>query len=109
MPDKHINLRLGRIGDARQNFEIHYRAIHEIAFNDYPQNILNFWGRLYSEEELERCEKRFNLRLEQRENIVVVAEVEQQITGFGEISLLLSELTALYVNPDLNVWVLVRQ
>ena len=100
MFNKKIKLRLGSIGDARKNFEIHYRAIHEIAFNDYPENILNSWGRLYSEEELTKREQRFNLRIEQEENAIVVAEIERQIVGFGEISLSRSELTALYVNPD---------
>ena len=100
MPNQKIKLRLGRIGDAQKNFEIRYRAIQEIAFCDYPENILNSWGRSHSEEELAKREQRFNLRIEQRENVIVVAEVEKQIAGFGEISLSQSELTALYVNPD---------
>lgn len=100
MSNRKIELRLGSIGDARKNFEIRYRAIHEIAFNDYAENILNSWGRLCSEAELTKREQRFNLRVEQRENVNVVAEIDNQIVGFGEISLSHSELTALYVNPD---------
>ena len=47
MPNKKIKLRLGRIGDARKNFEIRYKAIREIAFCDCPENVLNSWGRLH--------------------------------------------------------------
>ena len=102
MPNKKIKLRLGRIGDAQKSFEIHYRAIHKIAFCGYPESVLNSWGRLHSEEELAKREQRFNLRIEQKENVIVVAEVEKQIAGFGEILLSQSELTALYVNSDLK-------
>lgn len=100
MTNKKIKLRLGSIGDARRNFEIRYRAIHEIAFKDYAEDILNSWGRLCSEAELTKREQRFNLRVEHRENVIVVAEIDNQIVGFGEISLFNSELTALYVDPD---------
>ena len=95
-----IKLRLGREGDGRNVAQIHYRAIHEIASNDYPEKILNAWGRELSEEELAKREENFNRQIKQKENIIVVAEIDDKIAGFGEVSLQESELTALYVNPD---------
>ena len=95
-----IKLRLGRKDDARNLAKLRYRAIHEIASNDYPEEILNAWGRSLSEEELTKREENFNQRIKQEENIVVVAEIDEKIAGFGEVSLKENELTALYINPD---------
>ena len=95
-----IKLRLGRETDGRNVAQIHYRPIHETAFNDYTENILNAWARKLSEEELAKREENFNRRIKQEANIIVVAEIDDKIAGFGEVSLQKSELTALYVNPD---------
>lgn len=96
MLSKKIRLRLGRVGDARRNVQVRYRAIHEIAFNDYSDKILNSWGRLHSEEELARREEKFNRRIKQEDNIIVVAEIDEYLAGFGEVTLSENELTALY-------------
>lgn len=98
--NQEIKLRLGRKGDGRNVAQIRYRAIHEIASNDYPEKILKTWGRSLSKEELAKREENFNKRIKQEENIIVVAEIDEKIAGFGEISLQKTELTALYVNPD---------
>ena len=95
-----IKLRLGRKSDARNIAKLRYRAIHEIASNDYPEKILNTWGRSLSEEELAKREENFNRRIKQEENIIVVAEIQGIIAGFGEVNLRENELTGLYVNPD---------
>ena len=95
-----INLRLGRKSDARKVIHIHRRAVHEIASDDYSQEILNCWGRFLSEEELNKRQKNFNVRIEKDDNIIVVAEVDKQLAGFGEILIPESELVAMYVNPD---------
>ena len=44
-----ITLRLGRKSDARKVIQIHRCAIHEIAFNDYAQEIIDAWGRILTE------------------------------------------------------------
>lgn len=95
-----IKLRLGCKGDARNIAKLRYRAIHEIASNEYSEKILNAWGRSLSEEELAKREENFNQRIKQEENIIVVAEIEGKIAGFGEVSLQENELTGLYINPD---------
>ena len=93
-----IQLRLGCEGDGKNVAQIHYRAVHEIASNNYSENILNAWGRPLSKEELDKREENFNRRI--KKNIVVIAEIDEKMAGFGEISLQENELTALYVNPD---------
>ena len=95
-----IKLRLGREGDGRNVAQIRYRAIHEIAFNNYSEKILNAWGRSLSEKELVKRENNFNQRIKQDNNIVVVAEINGKLAGFGEVAVQENELTALYVNPD---------
>ena len=98
--DREIKLRSGREGDGRNVAQIHYRAIHEIAVNNYSDKILNAWGRELSEKELTKREENFNRRVKQEKNIIVIAEIDGKIAGFGEVSLHENELTALYVNPD---------
>ena len=98
--NQEISLRLGRKGDGRNIAQIHYRAIHEIAFNDYSEKILNAWGRSLSEKELVKREDNFNRRIKQDNYIVVVAEINGKLAGFGEVAIQQTELTALYVNPD---------
>ena len=98
--NREIKLRLGREGDGINVALIHYRAIHEIAINDYSEKILNAWGRKLSEQELAKREENFNRRVKQEKNIIVIAEIDGNMAGFGEIYLQENELTALYVNPD---------
>lgn len=74
---------------------IHYRAIHEIASSDYPEEILNAWGTPISPPDFAK----FDAKLE-RGQIVVVAEIEGVLVGFGELIPDKNELLAVYVNPD---------
>ena len=97
---QNITLRLGQKGDARTKIDVHRRAIHEIASNDYPPEILNSWGRILSKEDLRRREKIHNARIEKGNDIFVVAEINDKIVGFGEIVVDTNELTAMYINPD---------
>ena len=97
--NRKIKLRLAQRNDARQMFNVRKRAIHEIASNDYPQEIINAWGRKLSLEELNQRKKRFEARLKQG-NVIVVAEINGIIAGFGEVAPIQAELAALYVNPD---------
>ena len=87
-----IKLRLGRKSDALNIAKLRYRAIHEIASNDYPEKILNTWGRSLLKEELAKREENFDRQIEQEENIIVIAEVNRIIAGFGEVYLRENEL-----------------
>ena len=100
MKNINITLRLGQKGDMRKRIDVHYRAVHEIASNDYPPEILNSWGRMFSESELNKREEKHDARIEKDENIVVVAEIGGKIVGFGEVAPQTNELTAMYVDPN---------
>jgi putative acetyltransferase len=97
--NQNIKLRLGQKDDARKIFNLHRRAIHEIASNDYSPEIINAWGRKFSLEELDRKQEKFEAYLKEG-NIVVIAEINEVLAGFGEVMPLRNELVAAYVNPD---------
>ncbi len=78
---------------------IHRRAIHEIAVADYPPEVLNAWGPPIGEQESAHLLAEFDAKLE-RGQVVLVAEVEGVIAGFGELGQDKNELLAVYVNPD---------
>ncbi len=79
--------------------KIHRRAIHEIAAADYPIEVLSAWGSPLKDEDMPRMRAEFDAKLEHG-HIVIVAEVEGCLAGFGEVVPERNELLALYVNPD---------
>jgi putative acetyltransferase len=74
---------------------IHYRAIHEIASADYPVDILNSWHSPNKQPDLSDFDKKLK-----HGQSVVVAEIDNQLAGFGELVPEKNELLAVYVNPD---------
>ena len=78
---------------------IHRRAIHEIAAADYPIEVLKAWGPPIKDDDLRRMLDEFDEKLE-HDQIVIVAEVNDCLAGFGEVVPQRNELLAIYVNPD---------
>jgi putative acetyltransferase len=74
---------------------IHRRAIHETAADDYSAEVLAAWGPPIVGSQLER----FDAKL-QRGQIIIAAEVDGAIAGFGEIAPDKNQLVAVYVSPD---------
>ena len=74
---------------------IHRRAIHEIAAADYPLEVLTAWGPPIVESQVDK----FDAKL-MRGQIVIVAEVDGVLAGFGELAPEKNLLVAVYVNPD---------
>jgi len=74
---------------------IHRRAIHEIASADYPAEVLDAWGSPIIRPDLAK----FDAKIE-RGQVVLVAEVDGVLAGFGELIPEKNELLAVYVNPD---------
>ncbi len=79
--------------------KIHRRAIHEIAAADYPIEVLTAWGPPITDQDLTRMLAEFDAKPEHG-HIVIVAEVNGSLAGFGEIVPEKNELLAIYVNPD---------
>ena len=80
---------------------IHRRAIHEIAIADYPPEVLNAWGPPITEQDFPELLAKFDEKLEHGQ-VVIVAEINGTLAGFGELVPERNELLALYVNPDFN-------
>ena len=78
---------------------IHRRAIHEIAAADYPIEVLRAWGPAIKDDDLPRMLDEFDEKLD-HDQIVIVAEVNDCLAGFGEVVPQRNELLAIYVNPD---------
>jgi len=74
---------------------IHYRAIHEIASTDYPEEILNAWGTPVGQPDFTKFDEKLK-----HGQVIIVAEIEGMLVGFGELIPDKNELLAVYVNPD---------
>ncbi len=94
-----IVVRPARPGDGTAILVVHRRAIHEIACADYPNEVLAAWGPQLPEVALPQQGAIFDRKIELGE-IVLVADVDGVIAGFGEIAPASCLLVAVYVNPD---------
>ena len=74
---------------------VHRRAVHETAAADYPAEVLAAWGPPVVGPQLDK----FDAKL-QRGQIVIVAEVDGALAGFGELAPQKNLLVAVYVSPD---------
>ncbi len=94
-----ISVRPAKKGDGAAILALHRRAIHEIACADYPPVILDAWGAPIPEGDLSQRGAEFDAKIE-RGLIVLVAEIDGSIAGFGEVAPAKCKLSALYVSPD---------
>ena len=94
-----IFVRPARKADGAAILTVHRRAIHEIACADYPQEILDAWGPPILAADLPREGADFDRKMERRE-IVLVAEINDVIAGFGQVVPSNCELRAVFVSPD---------
>ena len=74
---------------------IHRRAVHEIAVADYPAEVLAAWGPPVVGSDLDRFDTKLKCG-----QIVIVAEVDGSLAGFGEVAPQKNRLVAVYVSPD---------
>jgi len=94
-----ILVRAARAGEGGEILTIHRRAVHEAGRADYGPEILQAWSPMSAPEEIAARAARFDRKIERGE-IIVVAEVDGAIAGFGELVPAENMLLALYVNPD---------
>jgi putative acetyltransferase len=94
-----ITARPARKGESAAILAIHRRAIHEIACADYSEDILQAWGPPIPEPDLPGTGAAFDAKIDRGE-IVLVADLNGSIAGFGEIVPARNELLAIYVSPD---------
>ncbi len=77
-----ISIRPARKGEGAAILTVHRRAIHEIACADYLQEVLDAWGAPIPETDLAQKGDDFDGKIERGE-IVLVAEINGSIAGFG--------------------------
>jgi N-acetylglutamate synthase-like GNAT family acetyltransferase len=96
-PDRKFLIRKATIDDAGAILHVHYEAVHKTAVHDYETDILNDWSSSLSEERLDQMKTQLSLNPEH--TIMIVAELDGFVVGFGEIAPGNNELRAVYVLP----------
>ena len=81
--------------DSEALIHTHYAAVHETAAAYYPPAIIEAWSRKPDDARYQWMRQ----IITQAIDIVLVAEDETGVLGFGIIIIKLREMRALYVNP----------
>jgi putative acetyltransferase len=91
-----VVVRQANVQDARDIVQTHYDAVHTTAAGDYEADILNEWSASVDD----RVASMTN-QIEQNPDgsLMLVAELDGRVVGFGEIVAALCELRAVYVSP----------
>jgi putative acetyltransferase len=93
---QNILIRNASKNDAAAIVRVHYDAVHFTAAKDYDQTILEDWSAL-ADARIDRLEAQI---LNNPENTnMLVAELNGEIVGFGELATSTCELRAVYVSP----------
>lgn len=95
---KHKKILIRKAGekDAAGIVQIHYDAVHITAAKDYAKVVLDDWSNLTND----RIKRQGQyISSNPKNTIMLVAEIEGDIVGFGEIAPATRELCAVYVSP----------
>lgn len=85
-----ILIRDAREDDAFSVIKVHYDSVHHVASKDYPSEILDEWSPPVSEERMQKF-------LNNGADVKLVAEIDGDIVGFGELLTEKNQLGAVYV------------
>ncbi len=91
-----ISIRAANAADAKSILEVHRAAVLQTAAHQYASDILTAWAAPLDPGNVERMAGIITSQLE----VILVAESDRQIVGFGSIVPANSELRAVYVHPD---------
>jgi putative acetyltransferase len=78
--------------DAEAWLEVHHAAVRVLAAHDYPQAVIDAWAPHISARMIEHLQG-------DRSGTKIVAELDSQIVGIGELAPEGGELRACYVSP----------
>lgn len=92
-----LKFRHATIDDAEAILRVHYAAVHETAVQSYPPQVLDQWSSQVNEERIAKFRQGFIDNPEGE--MMIVAEQEGVIIGFGAIIPANNELRAVYVSP----------
>ena len=76
---------------------MHHEAVHKTAAHDYEIDILDEWSSSLTDERLNQMKSQLTFNPDH--TIMIVAELDGFIVGFGEIAPAKNELRAVYVLP----------
>jgi N-acetylglutamate synthase-like GNAT family acetyltransferase len=93
-----VLIRAANSVDAEAIINTHYAAIHQTASVFYPSEVLEAWSRKPDEARYQWMRQ----IILQGDEIVVVAEDEIGVIGFGIVSPKSHEMRALYVHPTVG-------
>ncbi len=96
-PDRKFLIRKATVDDASAILHVHFEAVHKTAAHDYERDILNEWSSSLTDERLNLMKSQLSLNAEH--TIMIVAELDGFVVGFGEIVTGSNELRAVYVLP----------
>ncbi len=84
--------------DARGILDVHYAAVHGEPVDYYEEDILDDWSPVVDSERVAN----YLSRPQQDDEVVLVAEMDSGVVGFGVIVPRFNELRACYVLPRLG-------
>jgi putative acetyltransferase len=90
------SIRPATLDDARSILEVHRSAVLRTAARQYAPDVLSAWAAPLDPGNVERMAGIITSNSE----LILVAEIHEQIVGFGSIVPKNSELRAVYVHPD---------
>jgi putative acetyltransferase len=88
-----MKIRIGTIEDTLKISEVHSASIQCLCQNDYDLEKIESWISLLNPTIYEQA---------LLEKILIVAELKNQIVGFGILDFVNSELSAVYVHPSFS-------
>jgi putative acetyltransferase len=84
-----LAIRPAIVDDAQRILEAHNAAVHRTAAGEYASDILAAWAA-----------PRMARIIASQSELLLVAEIDERVVGFGSIIPKNSELRAVYVHPD---------
>ena len=90
-----MTIRPAVAGDSEGIARVHFEAVRGTASASYPPEVIESWGRPPDDSRREL----FRATIAGGEELVVVAETDGAVVGFGSIVPALQELRAVYVDP----------
>lgn len=85
-----MNIRLGSISDTEEISKVHKNSIQVLCKTEYSSENIEKWTAILQPEIYEKAIT---------EKILIVAEEEKKISGFGILDIDNAELCALYIDP----------
>jgi putative acetyltransferase len=92
-----VIVREASVEDARAIIQAHHDAVHTTAARDYEADVLDEWSGAINDRVLSMEDQ---IKRNPDGSLMLVAELDGKVVGFGEIVAAQCELRAVYVSPE---------